>query len=134
MQNAKQNTITRLNPTTVPHPVGNYSHVTILPKEATLYTFSGQIGVQADGTIPSDFKEQVNHTFSNIQALLTSQALTAAEVIKVNIWATKEIDWLHFNSIWEDFFGEAYPSMTVAYISALGLPEIDIEIEIWAAK
>lgn len=129
-----QNKITRLNPITVPPPVGNYSHVTILPKEASLYTFSGQIGIRADGSIPSDFNEQVNHTFSNIQALLTSQALTAAEVIKVNIWATKEIDWLHFNSIWQDFFGVDYPSMTVAYIAALGLPEIDIEIEIWAAK
>ncbi|MRQ97772.1 RidA family protein, partial [Bacillus anthracis] len=27
-----------------------------------------------------------------------------------------------------------YPAMTIGYISELGLPEIKIEIEIWAAK
>lgn len=31
-------------------------------------------------------------------------------------------------------FGSDYPAMTVGYISELGLPEIKIEIEIWAAK
>ncbi len=31
-------------------------------------------------------------------------------------------------------FGHTYPSMTIAYVSALGLPDIKIEIELWAAK
>ena len=129
-----QNKIVRMNPTTVPHPVGKYSHVTILPKEASLYTFSGQIGIGATGVIPANFNEQVNLTFNNIQGLLASQGLTAEDVIKVNIWSTKEIDWDYFDRVWEGGFGKQYPSMTVAYISALGLPEIAIEIEIWAAR
>ena len=129
-----QNKIVRMNPTNVPHPVGKYSHVTILPKEASLYTFSGQIGIDAAGVIPADFNEQVNLTFDNIQNLLTSQGLKAEDVVKVNIWSVREIDWDHFDRVWESFFGEHYPSMTIAYISALGLPEIAIEIEIWAAR
>lgn len=129
-----QNKITRLNPTTVPHPVGKYSHVTTIPKEASLFTFSGQIGINSAGVIPSDFNEQVSLTFDNIKALLVSQGLTAHNVIKVNIWSVETIDWNHFDQVWERVFGKEYPSMTVAYISALGLPEIAIEIEIWAAK
>ncbi|WP_158963050.1 RidA family protein [Myroides fluvii] len=129
-----QNKIVRMNPTTVPHPVGKYAHVTVIPKEASLYTFSGQIGINAEGVIPADFNEQVNLTFDNIQGLLASQGLTAEDVIKVNIWSIKEIDWDHFDRVWEGVFGTHYPSMTVAYISALGLPEIAIEIEIWAAR
>ncbi|MZE63190.1 RidA family protein, partial [Bacillus anthracis] len=31
-------------------------------------------------------------------------------------------------------FNTQYPAMTIGYISELGLPEIKIEIEIWAAK
>lgn len=115
--------------------VGNYSHVTIIPPNAQLYTFSGQIGADELGNIPNDFKTQVEYTFKNIELVLNSQFLTADDVIKVNIWAVEEIDWENiFDPLWEKFFGKDYPSMTIAYISALGLPELKIEIEILAAK
>lgn len=128
-----QNKIVRMNPVNVPHPVGKYTHVTIIPKDATIYTFSGQIGINEAGVIPAEFNAQVRLTFDNILAVLASQDLTADEVIKVNIWATQAIDWNYFDQVWDDFFGSSYPAMTIAYISALGLPEIAIEIEIWAA-
>lgn len=130
--NAKQ--IIRLNPKHIPAPVGKYSHVTIVPKNSSLYTFSGQIGVDNDGDVPEDFNEQVKNTFKNIEQILDSQDLTSENVIKVNIWATEEIDWDFLYAKWEVFFGKTYPSMTVGYVKALGLPEIKIEIEIWAAK
>lgn len=126
--------IIRLNPDNVPAPVGNYSHVTIIPKNASLYTFSGQIGIDINGIVPDNFNEQVILTFKNIQQLLSSQDLGADNVIKVNIWATEEIDWDFFDNEWENIFGKKYPSMTIAYITALGLPELKIEIEIWASK
>ncbi|MEK6511080.1 RidA family protein [Myroides odoratimimus] len=126
--------VVRTTPTTLSRPVGNYSHITIVPKNATIYTFSGQIGTDGNGVIPIDFNQQVDNTFSNITALLESQNLTEVDIIKVNIWSTKEIDWDYFDSVWKEFFKTGNPSMTVAYISALGLPEIDLEIEIWAAK
>lgn len=128
------NKIIRLNPDNIPAPVGNYSHVTIIPKNSDLFTFSGQIGIDSNGTIPKNFNEQVILTFKNIQQLLNSQNLVADNVIKVNIWATKEIDWEFFDKEWENLFGKKHPSMTIAYITALGLPELKIEIEIWAAK
>lgn len=126
--------IVRLNPEHFPAPVGKYSHVTIVPKSSDLYTFSGQIGVDNDGNIPEDFNEQVKNTFKNIEQILESQNLTSKNVIKVNIWATEEIDWDFFNAKWETLFGKLYPSMTIGYVKALGYPEIKIEIEIWAAK
>lgn len=118
----------------MPMPVGKYSHVTIIPKNSDLYTFSGQIGVDKDGNIPENLNEQVHHTFRNIQQVLESQNLTADDVIKVNIWATEEIDWDFLYAEWEILFGQTYPSMTIGYVKALGLPEIKIEIEIWGAK
>ncbi|WP_121964631.1 RidA family protein [Myroides sp. N17-2] len=126
--------VTRLNPTTLSGPVGKYSHITIVPKEATIYTFSGQIGTDLNGNIPKDFNEQVTNTFANITALLESQDLCGQDIIKVNVWATKEIDWDYFYKVWDTIFNQSDPSMTIGYITALGLPEIDIEIEVWAAK
>ena len=124
----------RFNPPGV-IPVGRYSHVTIVPRNAQLYTFSGQIGTDEKGNLPESYEAQIANTFNNIRTVIASQGLTPDDIIKVNIWAIEELDWDHvFDPLWDQFFGEVYPSMTVAYISALGLPEIQIEIEVWAAK
>ncbi len=75
--------------------------------------------------------------------------LTDEELIKA--WEMNEsmLLWFHFLYQYHDgfvllisgasgtdygFFGKPFPSMTVAYINALGLEEIKLEIEIWAAK
>lgn len=124
----------RTNPRDV-KAVGNYSHVTIVPRNAQLYTFSGQIGADESGNLPDSYTKQIENTFINLDKVLNSQSLTADDVIKVNIWATEEIDWENvFDPMWDKFFGNTYPSMTIAYVKALGLPEIKIEIEILAAK
>ncbi|WP_413496870.1 RidA family protein [Carnobacterium maltaromaticum] len=127
------NTIIRKNPRTMPAPVGEYSHVTIVPKNSTLYTFSGQIRTDLSGFISEDHEKQVEDTFKNIERALLSEELTSDNIIKVNVWSVDEINWDHFYDMWGKLFS-VNPSMTIAYVTALGLPEIKIEIEILAAK
>lgn len=127
------NTIIRKNPRSMPAPVGEYSHVTIVPKNSTLYTFSGQIGTDLSGFISEDHEKQVEDTFKNIERALLSEELTSDNIIKVNVWSVDEINWDHFYDMWGKLFS-VNPSMTIAYVTALGLPEIKIEIEILAAK
>ncbi|MOA41209.1 Enamine/imine deaminase [compost metagenome] len=131
MQNTK---MTRNNPKGLHHPVGNYAHMTKIPRNAELYVTSGQIGADLDGNFPADMNDQIKNTFQNIQTVLQAEGLSAENIIKVNIWAVQKIDWDYLYAKWEELFGHDYPSMTVGYISELGLPEIKIEIEIWAAK
>ena len=57
-----------------------------------MYTFSGQIGADESGNLPDDYNKQIENTFINIDKVLNSQSLNADDVIKVNIWATEEID------------------------------------------
>ncbi len=128
------NVVSRLDSSGVSRAVGNYTHITKIEPNATLYTFSGQVGADLDGNFPEDFNQQVNNTFLNISNLLKSIDLTPDNVIKVNIWSTEKIDWDYFDKVYDGFFGKPFPSMTVAYIDALGLEEIKLEIEIWAAK
>jgi len=132
--NNNEKVVTRLNPLKYPKPVGNYSHVTRIAKNAEWYSFSGQIGIDINENIPEDFNEQVKNTLNNISNLLKSQNLSPENVVKVNIWATEEIDWDYFDDLWNRLFNVPSPSMTIAYITALGLPELKIEIDIWAAK
>lgn len=126
--------IARVNPSNISSPVGKYSHVSIIPKNSDLYSFSGQIGIDLEGIIPNSLSEQIINTFNNIKLSLESQYLNSNDVAKLNIWATEEINWDLFYEKWDAFFGSTYPSMTIAYVKGLGLPEIKIEIEIWAAK
>ncbi|ABS41313.1 RidA family protein [Clostridium botulinum] len=128
------NVVSRLNSSKISKAVGNYTHITKIEPNATFYTFSGQVGADLDGNFPMEFNKQVNNTFLNISNLIKSIDLIPNNVIKINIWATEEIDWDYFYKVYDDFFGKPYPSMTIAYVNALGLEEIKLEIEIWAAK
>ncbi|MFS0838895.1 RidA family protein [Paenibacillus sp. 1P03SA] len=131
MENSR---IIRKNPAGMHSPVGHYTHLTKIPRNAELYVTSGQIGADPDGKIPDSLNEQIRLTFENIHALLHSEELTSEHIIKVNIWATQKIDWDFLDEKWTELFGGSYPAMTVAYITELGLPELKIEIELWAAK
>lgn len=126
--------ITRTTPTTLNAPVGNYAHITKIPAGLDWYTFSGQVGVKEDGTFDADFNAQVKQTFANIKDILDHESIDVDNVTKVNIWAVETIDWDFFYACWESFFKGDYPSMTIAYVSALGIPEIKLEIEIWAVN
>lgn len=114
----------------MPSPVGNYTQITRVPKNAELIVTSGQIGVDKQGNIPEDFNEQVKHTFNNIKSVLETEKISSDNIIKVNIWATESIDWDFLYSEWDELFQTAYPAMTIGYISELGLPDIKIEMEI----
>lgn len=126
--------IIRNNPEFMPKPVGNYSHVTRVPKGAGLIVTSGQVGTDMNGNVPQNLNDQITNTFANMKKVLESEGLSQDSVIKVNIWATEEIDWDYLYLKWDEFFDDEYPSMTIAYISALGLPELKIEIELWCAE
>ncbi len=130
----KHEKITRKNPAGMPKPVGNYTHITKIPRNSELFVTSGQVGVDQNGKFPESFNLQISNTFNNIKSVLDAEQLTADNIIKVNVWATEQIDWDYMYSQWEKLFGNDYPAMTIGYLTALGLPEIKIEIEIWAAK
>ncbi|WP_010277492.1 RidA family protein [Paenibacillus senegalensis] len=131
MENQK---IVRSNPAAVPAPVGNYTHITKIPRNSELFVASGQIGVKQDGQIPNKLNDQVKQTFDNLNRVLASEQLSSSDIIKVNIWATELLDWEYFYDEWERFFNGEYPAMTVGYLTKLGLEEIKIEIEVWAAR
>ncbi|MBP1175128.1 enamine deaminase RidA (YjgF/YER057c/UK114 family) [Paenibacillus sp. PvR133] len=130
----KNEKITRKNPAGMLKPVGNYTHITKVPRNSELFVTSGQVGVDQNGQFPESFNLQISNTFNNIKSVLDAEQLTADNIIKVNVWATEQIDWDYMYSQWEKLFGNDYPAMTIGYLTALGLPEIKIEIEIWAAK
>ncbi|WP_375178601.1 RidA family protein [Enterococcus rotai] len=126
--------IERRNPQKVPAPVGKYSHVTRVPKDAELIFLSGQVGMNQNQTFSEELNSQISQVFENIDNVMAAEKLAFGNVIKVNIWATEEIEWDKLDKEWDKRFSGKYPSMTIAYIDALGLSEIKIEIELIIAS
>lgn len=52
----------RQNPINMPEPVGNYTHITKIPRNAELLVSSGQIRINQDGQFPEGMNEQINST------------------------------------------------------------------------
>ena len=96
--------ITRRNPENMPGPVGNYTHITKIPRNAEWYVASGQVGMDEAGSFPDSMNRQISNTFKNIKALLAAEALEAGHIVKVNIWATEKIDWEWMNAEWRGLF------------------------------
>ena len=72
-----------LNPTTVSPPVGRYSHGVLVPAGARLLFISGQIGSNADGSVPEDFSEQARNAWRNLLAILEAAGVAAENLVKI---------------------------------------------------
>ncbi|WP_249669854.1 RidA family protein [Polycladospora coralii] len=102
--------ISRTNPRSVPAPIGDYAHLTVVPTGADLLVLAGQV------------------------AILASENVDVEHVIKVNLWFTSPIDRALFQKIWRQFHQGSPPATTLAYVSALAQPHIQVEVEVWAAR
>ena len=92
---------------------------------------SGQAALDEAGKIVGvgDFDAQAERAFENLRAVLQAGGSALDRVVKVNIYLT---DMSHFPKIValrEKYFSHPYPADTIVEISALGLPELMIEIE-----
>ncbi|MDN3954457.1 RidA family protein [Sporolactobacillus laevolacticus] len=126
--------IKKSNPINVAPPVAQYSHVTVIPKDAELVVLSGQIGNDKNGQLPTDIETQFGNALENIKSILESEGVDLKNIFKVNFWFTEKMDRERYLEEWSKFANQTPPATTLAYVSALARPEIKVEVETWAAK
>ena len=126
--------VIRKNPLGIALPMGEYTHLTIVPSEAELIVSSGQVGIDIEGNIPDSVEKQFQIALENTITLLKSENINTDGIIKVNIWLTETVDKEVFVDIYKKFHNGSSPSMTLAYVSALGTPDLKVELEVWAAR
>lgn len=126
--------VIRKNPENVAPPVGAYTHLTLLPRDADILVLSGQVGTDLNGNIPESIEEQLQNALQNITRILSSEGVTPDAIVKINLWFTEQVDRTQFVKIWSDFHGGNPPATTLAYVSALAQPTIKVEVEAWAAR
>ena len=130
-------TIQMLNPDALGKPLGPYSHITRVKASEFLF-IAGQVGVDHNGTTPSDFDAQCMHVFANLGAALASQGASFANVVEFTTYLVHSQDIPKFmqyrtREFPRLFAGGAYPPNTLLIIDRLVREELLIEVSAVAA-
>lgn len=122
-----------LNPGSIAAPVSTYSHAIEVPAGARTLHVSGQIGVDADGTLGADAKEQSRLVWDNILKILAEAQMDLSNVVKVNAYLTDTSDMAAYGAARNAVLGEHRPCSTLVFVSALAKPDWKVEVDIVAA-
>ncbi len=119
-----------INTPTAPKAIGPYSQGIELKK---LIFFSGQIPIDpATGAlVGDDFTAQTRQVLKNIDALLTSKGLTAANVVKTTIFLTDMTKFAEVNAEYGSYFNFEPPARSCVAVAALPMGAL-VEIEVIA--
>ncbi|MEM7680657.1 MAG: Rid family hydrolase [Planctomycetota bacterium] len=95
---------------------------------------SGQIGIEADGSISDDPKTQIERAFANLQAVLNAIPATPRQVVDlctfhVGLQAQLPV----VSEVKKAFFGEWNPAWTAIGVSELALPGLILEARVVVA-
>jgi enamine deaminase RidA (YjgF/YER057c/UK114 family) len=118
-----------LNPHDVHAPVGPYSHTAVVPAGAELVFIAGQVGMRADGSIPTAFADQAEVTFENLRACLAAHGLGVEAVVKLGVFVVPGQDFQALRTARERHFGTHRPTSTTVYVPQLASPAFFLEVE-----
>jgi 2-iminobutanoate/2-iminopropanoate deaminase len=96
---------------------------------------SGQLGLDpATGALAGpDIAAQTERALGNVSAILESQGLSAANVVKTLVFLTDMANFKTVNEIYSKFFSEAPPARSCVAVAALPLGA-SVEIEVIARR
>ena len=107
-------------------PVSHYCHAV---EAHGIIWVSGLVGMNFDGTIPKNTKEQFDIAMKDLNTCLVAAGGTSSDVVKVRVFLTDINDRTIINPKRIEYFGEHKPASTLLEISALVDPRMKVEIE-----
>ena len=125
----------RLNPDTVPAPLGTYSHsVRVETADGTWIYISGQIATDAEGTLvaPNDLPAQSERVFENLKAILEANGASFADVVKLQTFVTTQDGFTEMREIRSRYLASDLPASTAVQVAALVVPDAVIEVDVVA--
>lgn len=124
-----------LNPPSIHPPLARYSHAVLVPGASNILRSSGQLGIAADGQIPTTTALQLAIIFANIRAILTEAGMEPRNICHMTAWLTDRADLPVYMSARDDFLGtHTMPAAsTLLIVSGFSRPEFKIEVEFMAA-
>jgi enamine deaminase RidA (YjgF/YER057c/UK114 family) len=125
--------IETINPPGVAAPIGQYSHLAVVPAGYRLLLLAGQVGVTLEGTFPESVEDQFDQALANIGAILSAQGAGFADVAKVTYYfAERPADFTRLRQKMADTFTSS-PAATLLFVAGLASKRIKVEVEVTAA-
>jgi len=99
-----------------------------------LVIVSGQAAIDDAGSIVGvdDFDSQAEQAFANLRRVLEAAGSSLEQVVKVTIYLTDMSNFPKIVELRARYFSRPWPADTIVGVTALALPELQIEIEAMA--
>jgi enamine deaminase RidA (YjgF/YER057c/UK114 family) len=113
-----------------------FSHVAVLPPNATQILIGGQNGVDGDGRlVGDDVVAQVEQTMANLSTALEAAGATTADLVSLTVLLVEgaDIGAGYAAAARRLPVGDGAPLVTAAIVSALGVPGALVEVAAVAA-
>lgn len=122
-----------MNPDTIAPPQGAYSHAVEAPEGSKVTFIAGQVGVDAEGNLPADFKSQAVNAWTNLVRVLEYNGLGMKDVVKITHFITDRENLPAYNEVRTEFLGQERPASTMLIVAGLARPDFLVEVEAVAA-
>jgi len=123
-----------LQPSGVRPPFGNYSHGIVVPARARLVFCSGQLGIQADDTVPETVEDQAACCFGAIGAILGAAGMDFSHVVRLSAFVTRREHMQDYMRVRDRYFDGPPPASTLMIVGGFTRPEFLVEVEATAAE
>src|SRR5687767_3049707 len=115
------------SPADLPTPFG-YSHVVGLPAGRLVWT-SGQVGMDADGTVAEGWEAQTRQVFENVGHALAGEGAGWGDVVKLTYYVTSVDEIATVRTVRDEFVDTAKPP-TSSLVQVAGLFRPDLLVEV----
>jgi enamine deaminase RidA (YjgF/YER057c/UK114 family) len=118
-----------INPQALSRPPG-YTHVVEVTAPGRIVYIAGQLGVDRDGKVVGDFRQQAVQTFENLKTALAAVGAQFRHVVKLNNYLVDRAHLPTFREVRDGYLADNdRPASTTIAISGLAREGALIEIE-----
>lgn len=124
-----------ITPASVAAPFGAYSQGVEVPAGWRLVATSGQLGIDANGTVPPDVEAQARLCFHAIDAILGVVGMGPADVVKVAGYLTDRRHFPAYMAVRDAWLAGSgrRPASTLLVVGGFTRAEFLVEVEVLAA-
>ncbi len=112
----------------------SYSHGVIIEGPVRWLEIAGQVGREADGTIPKDIEAQAEIAWRNLSAILSEAGMEMSDLVSTTVYLVNRDDNPGFDRVRARWLKGARPASTKLYISGLAHPDMLCEVQARAAR
>ena len=121
------------NPDTIVTPASGYAQAVAVHDASRWLLISGQVGLDADGTLVGDTHAQMRRCFQNIIEVLHANDMKITNLVKISAFLTSPDGTPVFREVRDEMLAGHICASTLLVISALAHPDWSVEIEAIAA-